>query len=188
MIVAPHILREIQRQSLSVGAALNGQSTLEVAPEALQPVDVLTARPRILTIAVFDQPVALAFRGDPRVAQPVNGTHDRAALDAAPDERQERLRLDIRHDLRPQLPPRQRIPNTGILAVPRPRLVPALRWRWPLSKIWDLRIGDNSVAPPCHHGIKSGDRNGTLSLNEHAPPLYHQWKGQPRSAPHPTAL
>lgn len=40
MIVTPHILREIQGQALPTDAALGRESSLEVAPEPFQSVDV----------------------------------------------------------------------------------------------------------------------------------------------------
>ncbi len=104
MVIPPDIFREIQGQALPADAALGRESSLEVAPEPLQAVDVGPGRPRIVPLAMVDQPVDVTLRGDAGVAQPSIGTHDRPPPHPAPDEGQERFGLDVRHDLGPDLP------------------------------------------------------------------------------------
>ncbi len=118
MIIAPYILCEVERQPLTPDASFGSQAALEVAPEAFQTIDMSPPRPVEVALAMVDEPVHVPLRRDARVVLPGIGTDDRAALDAAPDEWQQGLRLNIGDDLRPHLPAPAEDPEDGGLGGP----------------------------------------------------------------------
>jgi len=103
VIVAPDVLGQVPRQALAPNAALGRQPALEVAPEALQAVDVPAPAIAELALAVGYEPVDIALGRDARVAEPGVRTDDRAASHSSTNQWQQGLGLHIGHDLRPDL-------------------------------------------------------------------------------------
>ena len=129
MVVAPDVLGQIERQPSLADAAFGGQPALQVAPEALQAVDVAAVSIAELALPMRHQAMDVAVGRNPRVARPGVRADDRPAVDSSSEQGQECLGRHVRDDLRPHLAPaRQRIPQTGVLDVPRPRFVPICRW------------------------------------------------------------
>lgn len=120
MIVAPHILGDLERQPLGANATLGRQPTLEVAPEAFEAVDVNAVTTAKLALVMVHQPVDIPLRGDARLEAQGIGTDDRAAPNVAPNQGEQRLDGQIGHDLRPDLAPPTQDPKHRGLAGPAP--------------------------------------------------------------------
>lgn len=104
MIVTPDILGQVAGQSFPPDASLGRQAAFQVAPEALQSIDV--AAPAVAErLAVIYQPVDIAPGCDTRVAEEGVRADDRAELHPLVEEWQQGLGLYVGHDLCTHLSP-----------------------------------------------------------------------------------
>src|SRR5215470_2211091 len=122
MVVAPHIFGHVERQPRRPNPALRGQAALQVAPEALQAVDVGALPTAEFALVMLHQAVDVALGSDARVGGQGVGAHDGPSPDLAPNERVEGSSCEIRDDLGPDLPPAAQDTEDWRLARPPPSL------------------------------------------------------------------
>ena len=104
MVVAPDIFGHVERQPEWSNPSLRGQAALQVAPEALQTVDVGAGPTPELAPVVLHQAVDVALGSDARVGGQSVGAHDGPQPDLAANQREESLSCEIPDDLGPDLP------------------------------------------------------------------------------------
>jgi len=121
VIETPHVLGQVEGQSVSPDAALRRELALQVPPEPLQAIDVGPPAGGVLALRVVDQPVDIALGGDPRIALLRVRADRRPGADPPADERPEGRGLHVRHDLRPDGAPATPDPeNRGLRGTPAP--------------------------------------------------------------------
>src|SRR5262249_19974281 len=125
VVVAPHIFGHVERQPRRPNPALRGQAALQVAPEALQAVDMGALPTTEFALVMLHQAVDVALGSDARVGGQGVGAHDGPSPDLAPNERVEGSSCEIRDDLGPDLPTAAQDAEDRRLARPSPSL-PAL--------------------------------------------------------------
>src|SRR3989338_6617421 len=165
MVVAPDVLGQVERQALPPDAALGGQAALQVAPEALEAVDVaLAATIRAGTVA--HEPVDVALGGDAGVAGEGVGPDGGPHAHPSTDQRLQGQAAHVRHDLGPHLPaaaenPEDRrlersAPSLGTRATGRP--MPAIAPRAAHVGLVDLHgAPEHRRDLPHHRGPQHGE-------------------------------
>ena len=104
MVVAPDILGDVERQSLSPDATLRRESTLDIAPAPFQSVDVCAVATAKLAQIMLHQAMHRALGRDAGIEVQGIGPDDRAAAHVRANQGIPRFDGQIGHDLRPRLP------------------------------------------------------------------------------------
>src|SRR5215831_6902697 len=104
MVVAPDILGDVERQSLSPDATLRREPTLDIAPEPFQSVDVCSVATAKLAQIMLHQAMHRALGRDAGIEVQGIGPDDRAAAHVRANQGIPRVDGQIGHDLRPHLP------------------------------------------------------------------------------------
>ena len=94
MILAPHVLCQIQGQPFAADSTFGSQPAFQIPPEAFQAIDVRPVPTLKLAVVMVDQAMDTAVGGHPGVEPQGIGADDRAYGLLRPDET-----TDPRHPL-----------------------------------------------------------------------------------------
>lgn len=122
VVVASNIFGHVERQPERPNPSLRCQAALQVAPEALQTVDVGAVPTTELAPGMLHQAVDVALGSDARVGGRGVGAHDGPQPDLAAKQGEEGLSCEIRDDLGPDLLTAAQDAEDGRLDRPAPSL------------------------------------------------------------------